>query len=32
MANINKSYIPKMREEGTEIYASKPTWQRDLLE
>ena len=32
MANINKSYIPKMREEWTEIYASKPIWQNNLLE
>ena len=32
MANINKSYIPKMGEEWTEIYVSKPIWQNNLLE
>ena len=32
MANINKSYTPKMREEWTEIYTSKPIWQNNLLE
>ena len=32
MANINKFYIPKMRGEWTEIYASKPIWQNNLLE
>ena len=29
MANIKKSYIPKMREEWTEIHASKPIWQNN---
>ena len=32
MANINKSYTPKMREEWTEIYASKLKWQNSILE
>ena len=32
MANINKSYIPKMMEEWTEIYTSKPISQNNLPE
>ena len=32
MANRNKSYIPKMREEGTEIYGSQPIWQYNVIE
>ena len=32
MGNINRSYMAKMREEWTEIYASTSIWQNDLLE
>ena len=32
MANINKSHKPKMREEWTVIYASKPIRKNKLLE
>ena len=31
MVNINKYYIPKMREGWTEIYASKPIWQNNWV-
>ena len=32
MANISKSYTPKLREGWSEIYVSKPIWQNNLLE